>query len=65
MTKPIYAVFDSFDRIGDNHILVQLTAGDQKLAYVVTTANILDSVRVAVDCMNRNLAATMRDTGMV
>jgi hypothetical protein len=58
-------VFDSFDRIGDNQILVQLTAGETKLAYVIPTGNLVDSVRLAVDCMNRNLAATMRDTGMV
>jgi hypothetical protein len=68
MMKPTVAVearFDNFERIGDNQILVEITAGETKLAYVIPTGNLVDSVRLAMNCINANLPAALRETGII
>jgi hydroxyethylthiazole kinase-like sugar kinase family protein len=59
------ATIGAIDRISDNQIMMTLTAGDQKLAYVVSTANLMQSVQLAVATLNSNLPATLREIGMM
>lgn len=68
MVKPVTAVeavFDSFDWIGENKMLVQVTAGNEVHAYIVPVGNVLDASRLAFECINDgHLPATLRATGM-
>jgi hypothetical protein len=67
MTKPIVSVdaqFDSFDWVGENKMLVQMTVDGEARA-IVPVGNVLDASRLAFECINDgHLPATLRATGM-
>jgi hypothetical protein len=56
MTQPIETTtIDSFDRVGENKVLMQLTVGGKVHAYVLTTSDFVEATKLAAECTQQNL----------
>jgi hypothetical protein len=63
---PFEVTAQSYEYLGAGKMRASLEIKTgETLFYVISTAMLVESVKLAMACMNANLAATMRDTGML
>jgi hypothetical protein len=54
------AAFESYEYLGDSKVLVSIeTTGGERVWYMITTAELIDSINRATECMNKNLAQVL------